>query len=62
MTKDMKCVLIALAMVLTAPLLFGLAYLLWSNHLFAAILLLFVGFTADLVGGFKVLDHALSQA
>jgi hypothetical protein len=62
MTKDMKCTLIALAMVLTAPLLFGMAYLLWPQHLFAAIALLFIGFTTDLVGGFKLLDATLSQA
>jgi hypothetical protein len=62
MTKDMKCVLIALVMVLLAPLLFGMAYLLWPGNVFAAIAILFLGFTADILGGFKVLDHTLNQA
>jgi hypothetical protein len=61
MTKDMKCVLIALVMVLLAPLLFGVAYLLGPGNVFAAIAVLFIGFTADIVGGFKILDHTLSQ-
>jgi hypothetical protein len=61
MTKDMKCVLIALAMVLIAPLLFGFAYILWPKSLLAAISVLFIGFTADILGGFKVLDYTLNQ-
>jgi hypothetical protein len=48
-------------MVLLAPLLFGMAYLLWPVSYSAAIVVLFIGFTIDILGGFKILDHLLSQ-
>jgi hypothetical protein len=48
-------------MVLFAPLLFGIAYLLWPVSYLAAITVLFVGFTIDILGGFEILDHTLSQ-
>jgi fatty acid desaturase len=61
MTKDARCILTFLAMVLFAPLLFGIAYLLWPVSYLAAITVLFVGFTIDILGGFEILDHTLSQ-
>jgi hypothetical protein len=62
MTKDARCILIFLSMVLLAPLLFGVAYLLWPMSYLAAIAVLFIGFTVDILGGFELLDHALSQS
>jgi hypothetical protein len=61
MTKDTRCILIFLTMLLLAPLLFGMAYLLWPVSYFAAIAVLFIGFTIDILGGFEILDHLLSQ-
>jgi hypothetical protein len=62
MNKAMKCIFLAVAMVFTAPLLFGIAYLLWPKYIFTAIAVLFVGFAMDLVGGLKILDYTLSHA
>lgn len=61
MTKDTRCILIGLAMVLLVPFLFGTAYLLWPVSYFAAIAVLFIGLTIDIIGGFEILDHLLSQ-
>jgi hypothetical protein len=61
MAKDTRCLLIGLAMVLLVPLLFGMAYLLWPVSYFAAIAVLFIGFSIDILGGFEILDHLLSQ-
>lgn len=52
MTKDTRCILISLMMVLLAPLVFGIAYLLWPVSYFAAIAVLFIDFTIDILGGF----------
>jgi hypothetical protein len=53
MTKDTRCIVISLTMLLLAPLLFGIAYLLWPGSYFAAIAVLFIGFTIDILGGFE---------
>jgi hypothetical protein len=49
-------------MLILFPVLFGLAYLLWNVNHFVALMVLFIGISADLLGGFELLDRALSHA
>jgi hypothetical protein len=62
MAKDIRCILVFLSIVLLAPLLFGVAYLLWPVSYAAAIAVLFTGLIVDLVGGFELLDHISSAS
>lgn len=59
--KDLLPLLIFLSMILLAPLLFGLAYLLWNVNHAIALIVLFVGLSADVLGGFELLDRTLSR-
>ncbi|WP_416666769.1 hypothetical protein [Egbenema bharatensis] len=53
---------ILLGIILLFPLLFGIAYLLWNMNHAVALTVLFVGLSADVLGGFKLLDRALSRS
>lgn len=57
MRKDIRCISIFLSMILLAPLLFGIAYFLWSINYWVAIAFVFTGLVADLLIGFELLDQ-----
>ncbi|WP_416674950.1 hypothetical protein [Egbenema bharatensis] len=59
--KALQPLFIFLGMILLFPLLFGLAYLLWNVNYTLALIVLFVGLSADVLGGFKLLNRALGQ-
>lgn len=48
-------------MLILFPGLFGVAYLLWNMNHLAALMVLFIGIYVDLLGGFELLDRALSH-
>jgi hypothetical protein len=57
--KDIRCPLIFLGILLLVPLVFVAAYLLWPTNHLVALLILFLGISADILGGFSILDRAL---
>jgi len=59
--KALQPLFIFLSMILLFPLLFGLAYLLWNVNQAVALIVLFVGLSADVLGGFELLDRTLSH-
>ena len=59
--KNLQFFLLLLGMLILFPVLFGLAYLLWNVNHFIALMVLFIGISADLLGGFELLDRALSH-
>lgn len=60
--KDLQFFLIFLGMLILFPVMFGLAYLLWNMNHLAALMVLFIGISVDLLGGLELLDRGLSQA
>lgn len=60
--EDARCLLIFLGMILLVPLWFGIAYIFWNISHWLALAVLFIGISADLLGGFTILDQALSRA
>ncbi|MFB2934452.1 hypothetical protein ACE1B6_04175 [Aerosakkonemataceae cyanobacterium BLCC-F154] len=59
--KSLQPLFVFLSMILLFPLLFGLAYLLWNVNHAVALIVLFIGLSADLLGGFELLDRTLSH-
>lgn len=59
--KNLQPLFIFLGMIILYPLLFGLAYLLWNLNHAVALIVLFIGLSADVLGGFELLDRTLSH-
>ncbi len=59
--KDLQPFFILLGIILLFPLLFSIAYLLWNVNHAIALTVLFIGLSADVLGGFKLLDRTLSH-
>jgi hypothetical protein len=59
--KDLQCFWIFLGMLILFPVLLGVAYLLWNMNHLAALMVLFIGISVDLLGGFELLDRTLSH-
>lgn len=59
--KGLQCFLIFLGMMILFPASFGVAYLVWQMHPFVALVVLFLGLSTVLLGGFETLDRALSH-
>ncbi len=59
--RDVNWLMVFLMMLLLVPILFGLAYLCWDVSPWLAIAVLFVGVSADIIGGFKIVDQQLNQ-
>jgi membrane-anchored protein YejM (alkaline phosphatase superfamily) len=59
--RDISWLLVFLMMLLFIPILFGLAYLCWDISHWLATAVLFIGVSADIIGGFKILDQQLNQ-
>jgi hypothetical protein len=59
--KDLQFFPIFLGMLILFLVLFGLAYLLWNMNHLAALMVLFIGISVDLLGGFELLDRTLSH-
>lgn len=60
--RNIKCPLILLGMLLFLPLLISFSSLMWHASHLLAISILFIGFSADLLGGFKILDQIMSSS
>ncbi len=60
--RDPESFLIILGTILVFPLLFALAYLVWNTNPIAALMLLFIGLSADVLVGLQILDKRLSHS
>lgn len=59
--KGLQLLLVFTGMLILFPVLFTLAYLLWNVNYVASLLILFVGLSIDLLGGFELLDFILNR-
>jgi len=59
--KDLQFFLVLLGMLILFPVLFGLAYSLWNMNHLAALMVLLIGISVDLLGGLELLDRTLSH-
>lgn len=59
--KVLQPILVFLGIILLFPVAFSLAYFLWNVNRVLALSILFIGLSADLLGGFEILDRALSH-
>ncbi|OKH39758.1 hypothetical protein NIES2119_05790 [[Phormidium ambiguum] IAM M-71] len=59
--KSLQPLFIFLGMIILYPLLFGLAYLLWNVNHAVALIVLFIGLSADVLGGLELLNRTLSH-
>lgn len=61
MTQEFRIILFFFGMIILFPILFGLAYLLWNMNYLAALLLLFIGLSTDILVSLKLIDETLNH-